>query len=42
MAKEYQLGKSTVWFNVEINVKTKKAISAKVGRTTESSISNRA
>jgi len=40
MAKEYQLGKSTVWFNVEINVKTKKVISAKVGRTTESSISN--
>jgi|GEM_PF-1592225 len=39
-AKEYQLGKSTVWFNVEVNVKTKKVISAKVGRTTESSISN--
>jgi hypothetical protein len=40
MAKEYQRGKNNVWFNVEINVTAKKVISAKVGRTTESNISN--
>ena len=40
MAKEYQRGKNNVWFNVEINVTTKKVISAKVGRTMESNISN--
>jgi hypothetical protein len=40
MAKEHQRGKNNVWFNVEINMKTNKVISAKVGRTTESNISN--
>jgi hypothetical protein len=36
MAAEYKEGKSKVWFSVEIDVKSKKVVSAKTGRISES------